>query len=123
MAGKNSREYQALNKFTADLPGAIAAICGVTWFSSHLVQSEFIKDQSILTKTGVTDAAKANEMMDAVMVIIQFAPHPATEFEKFMAILQSEPALGSFVAQIMKVYGKFHVASTSGAQFLYIRNE
>ena len=97
MAARNV-ESQVIQKLRLTIVDGIATSAGPLWLSQKLQQEDFMSTErasGILNTMGFSSSDKVSQMMEAVESKIKRDPSDPSEFfEKFVAIVESEPALG-----------------------------
>ena len=93
-----SIETQVIQKLRLTIVDRIATSAGPLWLSQKLPQEDFMSTErasGILNTMGFSSSDKVSQMMEAVESKIKRDPSDPSEFfGKFVAIVESEPALG-----------------------------
>ena len=100
MATLKGAESQVIQRKLSMVVDRITKSAGPLWLAQKLQEEGFISTQraaDILNTQGISSSEKVSHMMEAVESKIRGDSNPSRHFEKFIMILQSEPALEDVV--------------------------
>ena len=96
-----------MQKCAAEINKALAYNTDLIWFADRLFAEKFITEnqKSNVGSIGVGDYSKASKLMESVMAQVSITP---SKYDKFLGILEEEPALHDLVKLLNKTYGKIN---------------